>query len=84
MSREGIVVVSGVLLTIVPYLGVPTDWKKTITLILGVFLIVIGYSLRRSAFLRSIETHTGERRADAFVESVATSVPDTKTDVARI
>jgi uncharacterized membrane protein len=83
MSREGIVVISGVLLTVVPYLGVPSDWKRTATVALGVLLIIVGYSLRRSAFLRSIETHTGERRADAFVES-ATSPSETKGDAARL
>lgn len=69
MSREGIILITGVLLTIIPYLGVPSDWKRIATVLLGVMLIVIGYSLRRRAYLRSIETESGERRADVFVES---------------
>ena len=71
MSREGIILISGVLFTIIPYLGIPTDWKRYITVGLGVALIIAGYSLRRSAYLRSIETSNGERRSDAFVENKA-------------
>lgn len=71
MSREGIILITGVLLTVVPYLGIPSDWKKIATVTFGVLLIVIGYSLRRRAYLRSIETETGERHADVFVENAS-------------
>ena len=69
MSREGIILITGVILTIIPYLGVPSDWKRIATVLLGALLIIVGYSLRRRAYLRSIETETGERHAEAFVEN---------------
>jgi hypothetical protein len=47
---------------------VPTEWKEWIILGSGLSLIAIGYSLRRSAFFRSIEVSPGEHRAEAFVE----------------
>ena len=42
MSREGIVLICGVLLTVIPYLGVPSDWKRYSTVGLGVLLIIVG------------------------------------------
>lgn len=73
MSRESIVFVLGILLLIVPYLGVPTEWKHYFYLGAGILLMIIGYSLRRSAYLRSIEHQSGERRADSFVERAPSS-----------
>ena len=70
MSRESIVFVLGVLILIIPYLGIPEQWKVYFFVITGIILMLIGYSLRRSAYLRSIEHKTGERRADSFVEHV--------------
>jgi hypothetical protein len=36
----------------------------------AVLLIVIGYSLRRAAYIRSIERENGERSTDSFVEHI--------------
>jgi hypothetical protein len=70
MSRESIVFVVGFLVVIVPYLGVPEGWKAYFFTAVGVLLMVIGYSLRRATYLRSIQHKSGERRADSFVEHV--------------
>lgn len=69
MSRESFVFTLGFLVFFTPFLGLPTDYKEWIFIILGVLLMTVGYSLRRTAFLRSIEHKSGERRSDAFVES---------------
>ena len=68
MSRESIVFILGILVVIVPYLGVPEQWKLYFFVAAGVLLMVIGYSLRRASYLRSLEHQEGERRADSFVE----------------
>ncbi len=68
MSRESLVFLSGLLLAVLPFLGVPSEWKRYGYISLGIILIALGYSLRRKAFLRSIETAPGEHRAEAFVE----------------
>ncbi len=68
MSRESLVLILGIVVTAVSYIGVPTEWKELIILGSGLFLIALGYSLRRAAFFRSIEVAPGERRAEAFVE----------------
>ena len=68
MSRESIIFVVGVLVILLPHLGVPDNWKAYIFTGLGVLLMILGYSLRRTAYLRSLEHKEGERRADSFVE----------------
>lgn len=68
MSRESIIFFIGILLIIVQYLGVPEDWKTVFYIAAGVIAMVLGYSLRRDAYLRSIEHQTGERRAESYVE----------------
>lgn len=70
MSRESIVFIIGALLVLIPYLGIPDSWKATFFLIAGLLLMFVGYSLRRSAYLRSIKKENGERSTDSFVESV--------------
>ncbi len=73
MSRESIVFVSGVLLLIVPHLGIPENWKLYFFVGIGVILTLVGYSLRRSSYLRSIQKANGERQTDSFVEHVHNS-----------
>jgi hypothetical protein len=68
MSRESIVFTIGVLLLVVPNLGLPEAWKFYFFLIAGALLVVVGYSLRHSSYLRSIERENGERGTDSFVE----------------
>ena len=70
MSRESFVFTLGVVLFITPFLGIPTSTKEWIVIVSGAIIMFLGYSLRRSAFLRSISDTHGERRGDAFVESV--------------
>ena len=68
MSRESIVFTLGILLLVIPHLGIPDAWKLYFYVASGVVLVFVGYKLRRSAYLRSIEKENGERGTDAFVE----------------
>lgn len=68
MSRESIVFTIGILLLVIPHLGVPETWKSYFFVAAGVLLVMVGYSLRRSAYLRSIEKENGEQGTDSFVE----------------
>ena len=70
MSRESFVFALGILLFITPFLGIPNSYKEWVVIVSGIVIMFLGYSLRRSAFLRSISDDRGERRGDAFVESV--------------
>ena len=81
MSRESLVLITGIIVVALPYLGLPSEWKQYAFVGFGIFLIALGYSLRRSAFFRSIETTPGERRAEAFVEHAAPKRVRTDTEV---
>jgi hypothetical protein len=70
MSKETFVFILGIVVFFVPFLGLPGEYKEWILIGSGLLLIVTGYRLRRMLFLRSLEHHSGERRGDAFVESV--------------
>jgi len=72
MKRETIVFILGFLVVLMPQLGIPTEWKTGFFVVAGVVLMIVGYSLRRAAYLRSIERENGERHTDSFVESQPT------------
>jgi hypothetical protein len=72
MSKETIVFIGGILLTIIPFLGIPSAWRTYAIVAIGVILIFIGYSLRRAAYLTTVQTQTGERVTDSFVETTDT------------
>ncbi len=72
MSKETLVFISGILIFFVPFAGIPSEYKKWLLIAVGALLMSIGYSLRRSAFLQSLEHESGERRTEVFVESPRT------------
>ncbi len=69
MSKETLVFIFGILLTLIPFLGVPLLWRQYIIFGIGALLIFIGYSLRRKLFLEKIDKGNGERGTDSFVET---------------
>jgi hypothetical protein len=71
MSQESLILVAGLFLMLLPSLAIPNAYDRWIIAFLGAVIAVIGYRLRRAAYLRSIETVHGEHRADAYVESRA-------------
>lgn len=73
MSRESMVFLLGLVIFLTPFLGIPNDWKRVVFIGGGAVLMVLGYTLRRSSFFRSMDTGTGERKSDAFVESIRDS-----------
>lgn len=69
MSKETLVFLFGIMLTVIPFLGVPELWRQYAVSGIGVLLILIGYALRRAAFLATIDQGNGERGNDSFVET---------------
>ena len=69
MSRESLVILFGIIVFFTPSLGIPEDWKGYIFTGVGILLIIVGYILRRSAYLRSTDSGNGTRATDSFVES---------------
>ena len=69
MTKETLVFFCGILLMIVPFLGIPELWRYGVTAFLGAVLILTGYGLRRSQYLKHIDRGNGERGNDSFVET---------------
>lgn len=69
MTKETLVFLFGIVLILVPFLGIPSEWRQYIIAFLGASLILIGYSLRRQHFLNKIDKGNGERGTDSFVET---------------
>lgn len=69
MSRESLVLLLGIVVFFVPSLGIPELWKEYTLMGAGILLLILGFLLRRSAFLRKLERGNGERANDSFVES---------------
>ncbi len=69
MSKETLVCVIGFLVFFTSFLGIPREYKEWIFIVSGLILVLIGYKLRRKAFLQSLEHASGELRGEAFVES---------------
>lgn len=72
MSKETLVFLCGIMLTVLPFLGIPQTWRDYGVFGIGVLLIFIGYAMRRAVYLRSIDRGDGERAGDAFVETTET------------
>jgi hypothetical protein len=69
MSKETLVFISGILMTIVPFLGIPEAWRQYTIFGLGALLILIGYFLRRNLYLQRLDKGNGERGSDTFIET---------------
>ncbi len=72
MSKETLVFLFGILLLIIPFLGIPAAWRQYLVVAIGVLLVMIGYGLRRAVFLKRIEQEDGNRVSDSFVETTET------------
>ena len=55
MSRESLIVLMGIILFVLPSLGVPESWKFYGTTGAGLLLIVVGYSLRHTVYKKRKE-----------------------------
>jgi hypothetical protein len=73
MTRESVVFLTGIVLFLVPNLGIPEDWKYAIYIGLSIILMIVGYMLRHAAFIRRIERSNGELHTDSFVEQKGNS-----------
>ena len=69
MSKETIVFISGILLTIIPFLGIPHTWRQYAVFGIGILLIFVGYMLRRGVYFSRLDKGNGERGSDSFIET---------------
>ncbi len=80
MTKETLVFVFGILLAIVPFLGVPEHWRQYTIMAIGFVLIFIGYLLRRGVYLNHIDKGNGERENNSFVETTRVLFDDSKIE----
>lgn len=69
MTKGTLVFFLGVLLIVVPYLGIPQWWKQSLYVGFGIILLLVGYLLHRMQYLNDIDRGNGERGGETFVES---------------
>ncbi len=69
MSRESFVFFLGFVVFFTSFLGIPREWKEYVSIGAGIILMMVGFHLRRTAFLRSLDDGSGEKRSEVFVES---------------
>lgn len=76
MRNGGVVLCVGVLLLVVPALGVPPVWKQWLAWVGGVALVVSGYLQIRHAMQAHVDLGDGERETDTFVETTGSLFTD--------
>lgn len=76
--KETTVFLSGILLTIIPFTGIPETWRHYAIVAIGALLIIVGYTLRRAVYLRRIDKGNGERGTDSYVETTENLFTDSE------
>jgi hypothetical protein len=69
MRTGSYVFIIGILLIILPFLGIPSIWKQYLTITFGIALLLFGYIIRRRQFLMSHTNDDGEFVTETFVET---------------
>ncbi len=78
MKKGTFIFLLGIILIVLPYLGMPTLWKQYVYVALGALLLIVGYALRRAQYLTDIDLGNGERGGETFVETTQNLFADTK------
>ncbi len=76
MHKETLVFFFGIVLVVLPFLGIPEDWKVYGVATIGGVLSLVGYLLRRKLYFSKIDLGNGERGDDSFTESVGPLIQD--------
>ena len=69
MRKATLIGLLGLLLTVLPYLGIPETWKMYGTSGAGVTLILLGYLFVRDQIHAESYMGNGERGNESFVET---------------
>ena len=69
MSKEMAVVLLGVVVVVVPYLGIPISWRTVLIILAGFAITGMGFLLRGEALSRG----SAKTEHNPFIESGATA-----------
>lgn len=75
MSKETTIIVLGLWIIVLPYLGIPGGWRTTLLILTGAALMGLGFLLRNEALGRGSHTK-GSRGQNSFVENTASITQD--------
>ncbi|MBY0538578.1 hypothetical protein K2P47_04250 [Patescibacteria group bacterium] len=80
MSKGTLAFLLGILLILLPYLGIPSVWKQYAYVALGIILVLLGYAIRRAQYFHEIDNGNGERGGDTFVETTQNLFSQSKAE----
>ena len=66
MTLDILIMFSGALVALIPFLGFPLKWDNIILVILGVVIVMFGIMVRR----RGLNRRSAIKKGEVFVESV--------------
>lgn len=69
MTKGTTIFLLGLLAMVLPSLGIPMAWKQIALVLMGIIMLGVGYSLRRSQYLATLEQDGALRTAETFVET---------------
>lgn len=69
MSIDALIMFSGALVAVLPFLGFPNSWDKAILFVVGMVIVGLGVLVRRNAHRALFAKHAMKRRAESFVET---------------
>ncbi len=69
MTKGTLVFLLGLVTIVLPSLGIPMIWKQVLFAVMGLVFVGIGYSIRRSQYLSTLENDGTVRTAETFVET---------------
>ena len=78
MTLDALIMLSGVLVTLLPFLGFPLKWDNMILVVIGIVVIMLGIIVRRRGLKRPSAIHTAIRTesGSTFVESAPSSMSE--------
>jgi asparagine N-glycosylation enzyme membrane subunit Stt3 len=68
MSKELVIILLGILVALMPYLGFPGSWKTVFSIVIGIVIAGVAFIVRQERLWKERETPS-EHRADTFVEN---------------
>jgi len=78
MSKQTSIIVLGVWVLIVPYLGVPGSWRTVFLVLSGAAIAILGFLLRGEATAKGLSAHKTRsgRTSHSFVEHIPPAVEE--------
>ena len=68
MSKELVIILLGILVALMPYLGFPGSWKSVFSIVIGIVIAGVAFIVRQERLWKEREAMS-EHRADTFVEN---------------